>query len=73
MNNPIIYKNIGTDKFIASPDIGWDRGESEIIFNRNSVGEIVSLSGVSYRLYIKWGMLIINIDSIPTYDYVNDD
>jgi len=53
MNNPIVYKNIGIDKFIASPDIGWDHGESEIIFDRNSVGEIVSLSGVSYRLYIK--------------------
>ena len=53
MTSSFVYENIGLDKFRAISDIGFNfsQGESEIIFERNSSNEIISLRGRSFTLY----------------------
>ena len=53
MARSFIYENIRLDKFRAISDIGFSfaQGESEIIFERNSSNEIISLRGKFFTLY----------------------
>tara|TARA_Y100000588_G_C13705375_1_gene690460 strand:- start:411 stop:653 length:243 start_codon:yes stop_codon:yes gene_type:complete len=53
LNSPLIYENIGLDKFRSISDVGlnYSQGESEIVFIRNSSNEIISLKTNTFTLY----------------------
>lgn len=55
LNSPLIYENIGLNKFKSTSDVGFNfsQGESEIVFERNSSNEIISLKTNTFTLYPK--------------------
>ena len=54
LKNPTIFKHIGDDSFKESWDFGWNQGETVINFERDNNNNIISYSGVKYRVYSKY-------------------
>ena len=54
LKKPSRFNHIDGDVFNNIYDYGWNKGESEIMFERDDNNKIISLIGVNYRMYPKY-------------------